>query len=107
MSATQYAHIEINDRGLAIVAGTRTKVLDIVLDRMAYAWDADEIQRQHPHLTLGQVHSALAYYYDHVNEVDRTIEEQLRQTDEFFASMGDSPLRLKLQRIKAERRKAQ
>ena len=63
------------------------------MDRLAHHWDADEIQRQHPHLTLGQIHSCLAYYYDH-QEIDSIIEEQLRSMSACEA--GRSPLRAKM-----------
>jgi uncharacterized protein (DUF433 family) len=78
------------------IAGTQTKVIEVVLDRLAYHWDADEIHRQHPHLSLGQIYSALAYYYDHQAEMDREIEDQLRQVEQIKASLGESPVRLKL-----------
>jgi uncharacterized protein (DUF433 family) len=104
MPASAYPHIEINGTGLATIVGTPTRVLDIVLDRIAYNWDADEIRRQHPHLTLGQIHSALAFYYDHEEEMDRLIADRLRQVDELLAPAANSPVRLKLQKIKAERR---
>ena len=105
MSTSTYPHIEINGAGLAMIAGTPTRVLDVVLDRLAYNWDADEIQRQHPHLTLGQIHSALAYYYDHEEEMDRLITEQMRQIDELLQPHAHSPVRLKLRSIKAERQR--
>jgi hypothetical protein len=38
----------------------------------------------------------LAYYYDHQAEMDREIEAQLRQVDQIKASLGESPVRLKL-----------
>jgi uncharacterized protein (DUF433 family) len=78
MSApTSYPHIEKRPDGKLWLIGTQTKVLEVALDRLAHHWDADEIQRQHPHLTLGQIHSCLAYYYDHQEEMDRTIDEQM------------------------------
>ena len=63
---------------------------------LAYHWDAEEIQRQHPGLTLGQLHSALAYYYDHQEELDREIDKGLREVAQIRASLGTSPIRLKL-----------
>ena len=41
----------------------------------------EELQHQHPHLTLGQIYSALAYYSDHQEEMDLTIEKQLKHVD--------------------------
>jgi uncharacterized protein (DUF433 family) len=96
MAAVLIPHIEVRADGVAYLAGTQTKVIEIVLDRLAHHWDADEIQRQHPHLALGQIYAALSYYYDHQPELDREIEEQLQNADRIKASLGESPLRMKL-----------
>ncbi len=95
MSAVTYPHIEFV-AGVAFVAGTRTKVIEIALDRIAYHWDADEIQRQHPHLSLAQIYSALTYYCDHQAAMDQQIQEQLRDVDFIKANARPSTLRLKL-----------
>ena len=68
----------------------------VVLDRLAHHWDADEIKRQHPHLSLAQIYSALAYYYDHQAEIDREIEGQLQRVEKIRADLGASPIRQKL-----------
>jgi uncharacterized protein (DUF433 family) len=91
-----YPHIEQRPDGKLWLTGTQTKVLEVALDRLAHHWDADEIQRQHPHLTLGQIHSCLAYYYDHQDELDRTVEEQLRAIERLRGQEGESVLRAKL-----------
>ncbi len=90
---TNYPHIEKRTDGKAWLIGTQTKVLEVALDRLAHHWDADEIQRQHPHLTLGQIHSCLAYYHDHQEEMDRAIDEQLRVVEHLRAQQGESVLR--------------
>jgi uncharacterized protein (DUF433 family) len=94
--ACAYPHIERRADGKCWLAGTQTKVLEVALDRLAHHWDADEIQRQHPHLTLGQIHSCLAFYYDHQTEMDREIDEQLRRIDELRGSQGESVVRAKI-----------
>lgn len=99
MSMVTYPHIEITPSGVAMLAGTQTKVIEIVLDRMAYHWDADEIRRQHPHLSLAQIHAALAYYYDNQHEMDRVIQSQLAEVDRIKASLGESPIRAKLKAL--------
>lgn len=96
MATTTYPHIELDAQGVPYLAGTRTKVIEVALDRLAHHWDADEIHRQHPHLNLAQIYSALAYYYDHQAEMDCKIEEQLRFVQQLRASLGESPIRLKL-----------
>lgn len=96
MASVTYAHIEFAPDGVAYISGTRTKVLEIALDRIAHHWDADEILRQHPQLNLGQIYSALSYYADHQEELDRQIEEQVRLVESSRAAAGESPIRVKL-----------
>lgn len=57
---------------------------------------ADEIHRQHPHLSLGQIHAALAYYFDHRDELDAKIAEQLRFVTESRERSSKSLVRAKL-----------
>jgi uncharacterized protein (DUF433 family) len=96
METIAYAHIGFRHDGQPIIAGKNFKIKHIALDLIAYGWGADEIQRQHPHLTLAEVHSALAYYYDHKAEMDKEIEEDYRYAEEMRARAGESPLRRKL-----------
>jgi uncharacterized protein (DUF433 family) len=91
-----YAHIALSPEGVPYIIGMQTKVEEVVLDHLAYRWDADAIQRQHANLTLAQIHSALAYYYDHQEELDRAIDEGLREVVQIRAGLGESPIRLKL-----------
>src|SRR5205085_1431337 len=93
---TAYPHIERREDGKLWLLGTQTKVIEVVLDRLAHHWDADEIQRQHPHLSLGQIHSALAYYYDHQVDLDRLIEQQIQEVQRLRSQQGESALRAKL-----------
>lgn len=99
MSTVEYAHITIAPDGVPMLAGTRIKVVEIVRDHLAHGSDAQEIHREFPHLSLGQIHSALAYYYDHQEEVDADIARRMQMAEEFrakFEALGPSPLRLKL-----------
>jgi uncharacterized protein (DUF433 family) len=95
-SEPSYPHIERRPDGKLWLIGTQTKVLEVALDRLAYHWDADEIQRQHPHLSLGQIHGSLAYYYDHQEELDHLIESQLQEIERRRGQQGESVLRAKL-----------
>lgn len=77
--APDYPFIRIDPKGEAWLRGTQTKIREIVLDKLAHGWSAEETARQHPHLTLGMIYSALAYYADHEDEVHRQIEEDLKR----------------------------
>jgi len=48
---------------------------------------------------MGQIHSALAYYWDHQEEINRQIEAELQYVDQMRRRLGDSPL---LARLKAD-----
>lgn len=89
---TRYEHIVLNERKQAVISGSKIKVIELVLDKVAYGWSPEELQYQHPQLTLGQVYSALAYYADHQQEMDREIETQLQHIDRLRASTRPSPL---------------
>lgn len=42
----------------------------------------DKIIQAHPHLTLAQVHDALSYYYDYLEEINAEIRESERLVEE-------------------------
>ena len=75
--ALKYEHIISDQKGVPIIAGTNMKVIELVLEKSAYGWSPEELHFQHPYLTLGQIHSALAYYWDHQKELDTDIEKRL------------------------------
>ena len=89
-------HIWLDERGVAWVDDTNTKVAEIALDVLAHGWSPQEIHVNHPHLSLAQIHSSLAYYYDHKTVLDAQIEEGLKLVEEVRTSMGESPLRKRL-----------
>ncbi len=60
--ATRYEHVVLNDQSVPIISGTTMKVVELVVEQQAYGWSPEELHLQHPYLTLGQIHSALAYY---------------------------------------------
>jgi uncharacterized protein (DUF433 family) len=96
MIAVSTSHIVLDDQGRPWVEGTNTKVVEIILDKLAYGWSPEEIHRHHPHLPLSKIHAAFAYYYDHQVEIDAEIERQEREFDELKAASADSPLRKRL-----------
>jgi uncharacterized protein (DUF433 family) len=75
---TRYEHVILDDAHVPMIAGTTMKVVELVLDHLAYGWSPEELHFQHPDLTLGQIHSALAYYWDHKADFDQDIERRLQ-----------------------------
>jgi uncharacterized protein (DUF433 family) len=73
----QYPHIETNPgiaNGSEVISGTRVTVRSIA-GYYQMGMTVDEILLTLPHLTSSQVHSALAYYFDHQEEIDRDLAE--------------------------------
>jgi uncharacterized protein (DUF433 family) len=67
--------------GRARIDGHRIRVQDIAIE---YEWQGlspEEICREHPGLNLAQVHTALAYYFEHRDEIESEI-----RTDEGFVA---------------------
>ena len=89
---TKYEHIALNESGVPFIFGTTMKVAELVLGRIAYGWSPEELHFQYPHLSLGQIDSALAYYADHQAELDRDIKRRLAHVDKSKQSIGPSPL---------------
>ena len=100
IAETSCEHIILDEKTQPIIEGTKIKVIELVLDKVAYGWSPDELQYQHPHLTLGQVYSALAYYADHQDKFDKEIETQLKHVDRMRKSAQATPL---LKRLKAKK----
>jgi uncharacterized protein (DUF433 family) len=92
-------HIRLDEEGRAWVDDSNVKVIEIALDHIAYGWSAEEIQRQHSHLTLAQVHAALAFYYDHQSEFDKAIAQSLSRAERLAAENSDSPGRRRLRAL--------
>ena len=74
----------------------RVRVAQIVMDHLAYGWSADEICRHHPNLQLAEVHAAMTYYYDHREEIDQEVVEEVEEANADLNGASGSPLRVRL-----------
>jgi uncharacterized protein (DUF433 family) len=92
--------IELDAQGVAWIGGTKVKVTEIVLDKMAYGWSPEEIHFQHPHLSLAQIHGALTYYYENQSDLDAQIRQGLEESGKLVAEVSDASLRRKLSDLK-------
>ncbi|MGO8688373.1 MAG: DUF433 domain-containing protein [Thermoguttaceae bacterium] len=80
------AHIECTPGvcgGKPRIAGRRIRVQDIFVLHELKGLTPDGILQAYPDITLADVHAALAYYWDHREEIQR----QMRADEEFVESL--------------------
>jgi uncharacterized protein (DUF433 family) len=102
MTAVIESYIEIDENNVAWIADTKVKVIEIAVDKLAHGSSPEELHFQYPHLSMAQIHSALAYYYDHREELEMEILKRLREVNELAAQNADSSLQQKLRRLRLE-----
>jgi len=100
LAETGYQHVALDESGVPHIVGTTMKVIELVLDQRAYGWSAEELRFQHPYLSLGQIHSALAYYWDHKDALDADIARREELVAELRRTTPVPPL---VARLKAQR----
>lgn len=96
LAATSYEHIALDPQGVAEIVGANAKVVEMVLEVIAHGSSPEELHYQFPHLSLGQVHSALAYYWDHKAELDAGIERRWQRVERIRQQIGPTRLLEKL-----------
>ena len=78
--------------GKACLSGHRIRVMDIVIRHEDFGMSPDEIVAIYPGLRLSDVHAALAYYFDNVDE----IRDDISRNDEIAEQLRSSfPTKLK------------
>ena len=84
---TEYAYIVCTPGivgGEPRITDHRIRVRDIVAARDLGGYTPEEIASTvYPNLSLAQVYSALAYYEDHREDIDRLFREESRFVEEF------------------------
>ena len=71
-----YPHIVFKNTGAPMIEGTRIKVQVIAIDNQRWGLSPEQILEGYAGLTLGEIYSALAYYWDHKDEIDQQIEDE-------------------------------
>ncbi|WP_425616993.1 DUF433 domain-containing protein [Anatilimnocola sp. NA78] len=82
-------HLALDDKGIAGISGSRIKVMHVAM-RAQSGMTAEQIHQSYPHLSLGQIHAALAYYYDHRSVIDEQIRESEEIADAHFTAHDQS-----------------
>lgn len=95
---TSYEHVILDQAGAPLIAETSMKVVELVMAQMAHGWSPEELHFQYPHLSMSQIHSALAYYWEHKETLDADIERSQRSAEIMRQEAGPSPLADKLRK---------
>lgn len=81
--------------GRACIAGHRIRVMDIVVWHERRGYTPDEIVDMFPGITLADVHAAMAYYFDHREEIEADLRQEA-ETAESLRARFPSKLQEKL-----------
>jgi len=105
MVNNSYIEVRHNRAGKprAYVSGTRVRVQDIYVDSEVHGMTPDAIAAGYPQLTLSQIHAALAYYFDHLEEIQAEVREDRDLLQEVKARTGPGPLERKIKGSEAQR----
>ena len=99
LTATEYKYIQVDESNVPIIAGTTLKIVELVTPIKAYGWSPEDFHEQHPYLTMGQIYSALAYYWDHKDELDADLERRYQFAEQLRREAGKSPIAKKLDAV--------
>jgi uncharacterized protein (DUF433 family) len=83
MATATLSHVRLGDQGRPRIRKSNYKV--VILLRMMLGEGGlcpEEMQENYPDLTLGEVHSMLAYYHDHRDEMEAEFARRDRVADE-------------------------
>jgi uncharacterized protein (DUF433 family) len=70
------------------IAGSRIQVKHVVVMYERQGMTPEQIVSEYPHLTLADIHAALAYYHDHREEVNADIQAEQEWYEEMKAKQA-------------------
>ncbi|MEH2402811.1 DUF433 domain-containing protein [Nostoc sp.] len=98
-TTTEYKHILVNESNVPFIKGTSMKVVELITSIHAYGWSPEELHFQYPRLSMSQIYSALAYYWEHKEEIDADMHQRFEYAEKLRLETGESPL---AKRLRAE-----
>jgi uncharacterized protein (DUF433 family) len=96
LTATEYKYVELDEKNVPLIAGTTMKVIELVQAHLAYGWSPAELHLNHRYLTMSQIHSAFAYYWDHKQELDADMQRRFEYAEKLRLEAGESQAAKKL-----------
>ena len=101
MSGTAWPFIEIDERGRPTIQARGVTVLQLVREHVTYDWDAEQLRRQHPHLSLAEIYAALGYYYEHRAECDEMFDREEQRLEALKHQLVNPGLQERLKSARA------
>ena len=101
MTAETLTHIHRDATGTAWIDDSGVRVIQVAQEHIGHGWSADAIQENHPALTLAQIHAALAWFFDHQDEMEKEMAARESSGRALLAKLGESPVQRRLRQIKA------
>lgn len=98
-------HVEVRDSASgprAYIVGTRIRVEDVYVAHELRGWSPDRMVEAWPHVTLSQIHAALAHFYDHAEDIRERARAGREFAEEHARTAGPGLLAAKLQRLRPD-----
>lgn len=89
-------HIVFDQKGRPCLKNSRFKVVELVSIMLGQGWSPEQTKEQYPHLPLGQIYAALAYYHDHKAAMDAEIDHLATEVDRLRCESADPAFRQRL-----------
>ncbi|MGD1804753.1 DUF433 domain-containing protein [Dapis sp. BLCC M126] len=96
---TEYKYVHLDEKNVPMITGSTMKVVELITSVKAYSWKLEELHDNYPHLSMSQIHCALAYYWDNQVEIDADMEKRYEYVEKLRREAGESPF---VKRLKAE-----
>jgi len=93
---TEYKYIHLDEKNVPIITGSTMKVVELITSVKAYGWTPEELHENYPHLSMSQIYSALAYYWDNREEIDADMERRYQRSEKLRQEVGESPVAVRL-----------
>ena len=97
-TTTDYKHVLLDGDRVATIAGTTMKVAELVTSHLTYGWSPEELHFQYPHVSLGKIYSALAYYWDFKETLDEEMAGRFQRAESLRRQAPDSRIVEKLRK---------
>jgi len=90
--STEYKYVHLDEQNVLVIKGSTIKVVELIASFKTYSRKLEELQKNYPHLSMSQIYSALAYYWDNQAAIDADIEKRSQYAEKLAQEAEESPL---------------